>query len=92
MSMRQYFSYNAAIGLASVVNARVTPVGINTIRLATTADCYVVIGTTPTATVAAGMLIKASTGGENFGIAAGEQVAVISGTAGGTLNITEMTQ
>lgn len=92
MSLRQSFSYNVAIGLASTLGARVVPTGITRMRLATTADCYVVIAPTPTATVAAGMLIKQVAEGECFEVYPGDQIAVISGTAGGTLNVTELTR
>lgn len=90
MSRRQNFSYNTAIGVASVTNGHVTPFGVQTLRLASTADCYVVFGVAPVATVATGMLVRASTAGEDFSVYPGEGVACISGTAGGTLNITEI--
>lgn len=91
MALRPSYSYNIAIGTASTPGGRVTPVGIHQVRIATTADAYVAFGVTPVATVGGSMLVRASTVGECFEIAAGESVAVISGTAGGVVNVSEMT-
>lgn len=88
--MRLGFAYTLAIGVASVTG-RVAPLGVMTVRLVATNDCYITIGTNPVATVATGTLMRASTGGELFTIAAGESVAMIAASAGGSLNVTEMT-
>lgn len=89
--MRLATAYNIALGVASATNARVTPLGIQTIRVACTNDCYITIGTAPVATLTASTLVRASLAGEVFNIAAGEQIAVIAATAAGTINVTEMT-
>lgn len=89
--MRLGTAYSIPITTTSSTNARVTPTGVLEVRVASTADCYIIIGTGPVATVAAGSLLRPAVVGEVFSIAAGEQVAVVGAAAGGTLNITEMT-
>jgi hypothetical protein len=65
------------------------PTGTTHVRLCATSDCYVVFGMTPTATVATGTLIPANCP-EYFAVDQGEKVAVIQSSAGGFLNVVEM--
>jgi hypothetical protein len=91
MCYRPTISYDIAIGLTSVAGPATT-FGITNVRLQATADCYVTFGVAPVASVTTSMLIRSSgIGSEIFTIAGGESIAVISGTAGGALNVTEMT-
>jgi len=93
MAHRPFFNYTQAVGAASVTNARVTPVGVRAIRLASTTACWVTIddngGTPASATV--GFLLNGGVDGEIFGVCAGDQVSVIQASAAGTLSICEMT-
>jgi hypothetical protein len=92
MAYRPAYSYNVAIALASTNSGRTTPFGVYLVRLAATADCWVTIGPSAVATIAGGMLVRASSVGEPFAIAQGDSIACISTAAGGTLNVTELTQ
>ena len=89
--MRLGFAYSISVGVSSATNARVAPIGVYEVRVAATNDCYIVIGTNPVSTTATGTLVRAAVAGEVFSMAAGEQIAVCSGSGGGTLNVTEMT-
>ncbi len=93
MPMRLGFAYSVPITTTSTTATRVDAFGDVTVRLASTADCWVSIGPPGVvATVANSTLIRSSVAGEMFTIGNGEQVAVISTAAGGTLNVTEMSE
>ena len=89
--MRLGFAYSIPIGVASATNARVAPIGVYEVRVASTSDCYITIGTAPVASTATSTLVRSAVAGEVFSMAAGEQIAVVGNNGGGTLNVTEMT-
>jgi 5-deoxy-D-glucuronate isomerase len=60
------------------------------VQISATANCHVAVGANPTATTK-DMLIKASDPPYIIRIQAGEMIAVIQDTAGGTLNIVAVT-
>jgi hypothetical protein len=102
IGFRPVYAYNLTVGVASVTGARVVPVGTAAVRLTATTDCYVTIApaggfaaAAPSATGSStgGILIKAaSTNGECFKVSAGDQISVIQSSAGGLLNVVEMSQ
>jgi hypothetical protein len=59
------------------------------IRVLTTTDAWIVIGNNPTATVATGTYLPAKAA-EYFTCTPGQKVSAIQDTAGGTLNVTEV--
>ncbi|HZT29250.1 MAG TPA: hypothetical protein VFA33_05170 [Bryobacteraceae bacterium] len=73
-----------AIGSSSVATA--APIGADVVRLVATADCYIAIGSNPTAT-ATNMFLPAKMP-ENFVIAQTDKIAVLQVASGGTLFIT----
>lgn len=64
------------------------PSGTTHVRLVSTSDCFVVINPSAVASATTGLFLPASSP-EYFPVTAGDQVAVIQSTAGGTLNIVE---
>jgi len=77
----QTVAYNASV--------QSTAVGINTtvIRVVSTTDCHVAIGTNPTATTSSTFLPVYSV--EYFKIAPGSKIAAIKNATAGTLYVTE---
>lgn len=79
-------SQNVAIGIASVSSVA-TASTTTVIRVCSTVDCYISIGSSPTATATSTFLPAKLP--EYFGINSGDIVAVIQSTVSGTLNISE---
>jgi len=79
-------SQEVAIGATSTQSSAVGP-NTSIVRLVSDADCYVAIGSNPTA-AAGGCLLSAGLT-EYFACDGGDKVAVIQKSAAGTLNITE---
>jgi hypothetical protein len=78
---------NVAVGSSSTQS---TALGAQTrcVRLVSNTDCYIAIGSNPTATTS-GLLLLASQP-EYFTVRPGELIAVIQSSASGTLNVAEM--
>lgn len=64
------------------------PSGSTHVRLAPTADCFVLFGTNPVVTVTNGFFLPAGSV-EYIPVDVGDVLAVIQSTAGGSLNIAE---
>jgi hypothetical protein len=77
----------AYTGTAGTIANAIT-VGSYKVRVCSTSACYVVIGSSPTAT-AAGMYLPADTV-EYFTCSPGEKVSAIQLSAAGTLHVTEI--
>ncbi|HZT29502.1 MAG TPA: hypothetical protein VFA33_06445 [Bryobacteraceae bacterium] len=73
-----------AIGSSSAATA--APIGADVVRLVATVDCYVAIGSSPTAT-ASSMFLPAKMA-EYFVLAQTDKIAVLQVSSGGTLYIT----
>lgn len=65
---------------------------VGDVRLVSTTNCWVNFGKTPTAAVAANNIYLPAGVVEYFHVSPGEKVAVIQDSAGGTLNVAEMTR
>jgi hypothetical protein len=81
---------NITVGAASAASAN--PFGSATfaVYVSSTTNCHIRIGQTPVA-VATDMLVKASDPPLLLKVAPGEKIAAIQDTAGGTLNVIEVT-
>ncbi len=60
------------------------------IRLVATEDCFVEIGTNPTAATSTSMFISGDKSERYFHVHPGEKIAVIESSTGGTLYVTPM--
>lgn len=79
-----------AIGAASVASTAI-PVGTFYVRLSSTGNCHVQVGTAPTA-VSTDMLVKASDPPAFIRVQPGEKIAVIQdGASTGNLNLIGVT-
>lgn len=94
---RLFYAYNQPFTATPVVCPRVTPFTVSAVRLSSTQDCWISIGVSPSITAGStggpgvgATLLRASTAGESFTIAPGEQVAVVSAGTNGTLSVTEI--
>ena len=81
---------NITTGAASVQATNAVGDNAQAIQISATASCHVAIGMNPTAT-ATDMLVKASDPPLVIRVTPGEKIAAIQDTAGGTLNIVEVT-
>jgi hypothetical protein len=94
MAYRPGFIYDLAIGTANLTASRVTPIGVCAVRVAAiTQPAYITVAQGGlAATTSNGVLINAGAVGEIIGVTAGDVISCISasGTAGGVVNITEV--
>lgn len=81
----QTVTYTGTAG--TVTNGAST--GINKVRVCATTDCWIKIGTSPTATTSDTLLPGLSA--EYFLITPGQKVSAVQVTTGGTLSVTEVT-
>lgn len=88
-TLRPITNQTVAIGAASAQSAAFGGY-ISEIRLVASVNCFVAIGSAPTATTA-GMRLVADVP-EYFHVSPGEQIAVIQDASGGTLYVTEMSR
>ena len=65
--------------------------GVTKVRVAVSSDCYIQISKTPTPTGSTDGSFMAAGSVEYFSIYPGEKVGAIQATAGGNLNVTEIT-
>lgn len=75
---------------AAVTNAFAATTG--DIRVVSTTNCWIAIGASPTATTGAGSSYLPAGAIEYFHVTGGQKIAAIQDSAGGTLNVSEMTR
>lgn len=84
-------SDNVAVGAASAQTQVFGP-HIDVIRVVSTTNCWINIGTNPTAANADDNLYLPANVIEYFRVAPGQRLAVIQDSAAGTINVSEMTR
>lgn len=85
-------SQNATVGAASTAVTNGFAAGIHDVRVVCTTNCWITFGASPTATTGAGSMYLPAGLVEYFHVSPGQKVAVIQDSAGGTLNVAEMTR
>lgn len=86
-------SQNVTIGATTAATTNVISPGIHEIRVVSTTNTWIKIGDgTPTAAAAANNIYLPSGVVEYFHVSPGQKVAGIQDSAGGTLNVAEMTR
>ena len=78
---------NVTVAGTSAATAAAMSADATVVRLASTTDCYVAVGTTPTATTSDVVILAGFP--EYFLIEPSDKVAALQVTAGGTLSVTE---
>lgn len=73
----------------TATSAASTVLGSKMVRVVATTNCWITLGTSPTAVADTGMLLVAGWP-ERIVVNAGEKIAVLRQTADGVLNITEL--